>query len=513
MPGTTELGPTTALLAGTGNSNAHAVQNYSSINQTDRDADVIVHVEEHLSAALLEAKGTISSSVINIANTMMGAGMLALPSALAKVGLGLGSALILLAGIAAAFGMSLLTFAAQRIGRNSSFFAISKITYPGAAIVFDIAIAIKCFGVSVSYLIIWGDLLPKVVSSWYPGTLPPGSLILMKETWVTIGVLGIAPFVFQRHLDSLKYISGLALLTVVYLVFIVVYYYFFDVDPRMPPHVKFDEIEWIKLDWELLSVLPIFVFAYTCHQNVFSVYNELIDNTEKRIDNVIRTSVSIAQTTYQVVGILGYLTFGAAASSNIIGNYPDSNLITAGELAIAFLVLLSYPLQAHPARASIDKVVSRRLAAQPMSRFKFIVISLALLICSYIIAIKVKNLSTVLSLVGATGSTTIGYILPGIFYWRICEDEDIAREEAEEAEAGGGGSSTAHDRSHSALSAPKNESHPLLLRRRWAKSPRWTVPKVAGLMLSAFGVFLMISSITEQLISTAGNGGHLILIA
>ena len=35
------------------------------------------------------------------------------------------------------------------------------------------------------------------------------------------------------------------------------------------------------------------------------------------------------------------------------------------------------------------------------------------------VALSVRSLGKVLSLVGATGSTTISYILPGGIYWRV----------------------------------------------------------------------------------------------
>jgi amino acid permease len=39
-----------------------------------------------------------------------------------------------------------------------------------------------------------------------------------------------------------------------------------------------------------------------------------------------------------------------------------------------------------------------------------------------IIAISVKDLSVMLALVGATGSTTVSYILPGFFYYLMFKD-------------------------------------------------------------------------------------------
>jgi len=44
-------------------------------------------------------------------------------------------------------------------------------------------------------------------------------------------------------------------------------------------------------------------------------------------------------------------------------------------------------------------------------------------ICSYLLSMVVEDLGVILSVVGATGSTTISFILPGIFYYYVYSDE------------------------------------------------------------------------------------------
>jgi amino acid permease len=105
--------------------------------------------------------GTWVSGILNLTQNILGAGILAMPSALANVGIVFGSALIIVSAVASAFGLYLLSLLAQNFGRKASFFSCSKITWPSLSIFFDLAIAIKCFGVSVSYLVICRDLLPQ----------------------------------------------------------------------------------------------------------------------------------------------------------------------------------------------------------------------------------------------------------------------------------------------------------------------------------------------------------------
>ena len=73
---------------------------------------------------------------------------------------------------------------------------------------------------------------------------------------------------------------------------------------------------------------------------------------------LITVSISVSTVVYLVIGIFGYLTFGNLIKSNIIAMYPSSFTVTCGQLAIAMLVLFSYPLQCHPCRNSIQKIIS-----------------------------------------------------------------------------------------------------------------------------------------------------------
>ncbi|KAJ2883738.1 hypothetical protein H4R27_002570 [Coemansia aciculifera] len=394
-----------------------------------------------------EPTGTILSSTINLANTILGSGMLSMPNAMAALGLAFGSLVIVFSACASGMGLYLLSRCARRTpGRDSSFFAVSKLTYPKAAVFFDAAIAIKCFGVSISYLIIFGDLMPEIASALGFSA----QLLLSRRFWITIAIVVLIPLAFQRRLDALKYTSFTALLAVVYL-FIVVAMFFFT--PTRKPLPKGDIVlfKWSK---EFFTHLPVFVFAFTCHQNIFSVYNELRDNSSKQVDSTIKLSIGSACAVYQWIAILGYLTFGSKVAPNLLTMYDNSTVITFCRLSIAILVLFSYPLQCHPARNCLDKVITgichacskeptfeaivdeddvgnaaSTIAASDeatqapvvhvMSPAKHISITFGLMLLSYVVSMSVTSLDLVLSFVGSTGSTSISFILPGIFYYKM----------------------------------------------------------------------------------------------
>lgn len=132
--------------------------------------------------------------------------------------------------------------------------------------------------------------------------------------------------------------------------------------------------------------------------------------------------------------------------------YPHSPLVSICQLGIVILVLFSYPLQLHPCRASLDKVVRGRSIESEQSDHDdgedipllwFVVETALVLFTTFLVSLWVERLEVVLGyvpllqvsqlisrnqfvltflllpnyrFVGATGSTTISFILPSLFF-------------------------------------------------------------------------------------------------
>ncbi|KAI9464237.1 vacuolar amino acid transporter 5 [Boletus coccyginus] len=393
-----------------------------------------------------DGHASLISSVSNLSNTIIGSGMLTFPLAMASAGIIPGMITCAFSGAACGFGLYLLTRCAQAAPhRRSSFFAVSQITFPQAAVFFDAAIAIKCFGVSVSYLIIIKSLLPNVVASIFhdltsPDTSPP-EWALSGHTWVILVMLLLAPLSFLRKLDSLRHASYVAIFSIVYLVIVVVTCYFRPLEGTPP----LGEVHLIHFTPSFVTTLPVQVFAFTCAQNVFPIYNELQTNSQQRLNTVIGTSIGGSVIIYETIAIFGYLTFGSSVGANIIAMYPSTSLfIAVGQLAIVVLITFSYPLQVQPCRICLDKVfrggvlIKRGLgededdsdehAGGDMTMLKHSLLTGGILLLGFIIAYNMDNLQLVLSFVGSTGSTTVSFILPGLFFWKLSrEDPRVSR--------------------------------------------------------------------------------------
>jgi amino acid permease len=178
----------------------------------------------------------------------------------------------------------------------------------------------------------------------------------------------------------------------------------------------------------------------------------------------------------------------------------------------------------HPCRASVDAVLKWRpngfkssrnspngsparsrplltpVPAQPVARndtigeTRFAIITTVIIVLSYTVAMTVSSLDKVLAYVGSTGSTSISFILPGLFYYKISAPESIHHQrlakEEDEAESG-------------------SEDEEGILSQSGLQSPNWrkTILRKLALALAIYGIFVMILCLGTNLFFD-GGGAH-----
>lgn len=221
----------------------------------------------------VEGGAGFGACTINLLKSIMGAGMLSLPSAFKAAGALPGLLLLAVAAVLSGSGLLLLVMASHRVtslglapNRTSSFAALAGPTYPKAAILFEGAVFVKCFLVAVSYLKVVGSTIPEVVKGMNASA---GALLTSNLFWVSSTVLLITPVCFLHRMESLKYTSFLGLLGILYL-FILSIVLFFGYNDSVGE--SFSNIRpFVPFSIDTLSCFSIFVFALTCHQNVLSI--------------------------------------------------------------------------------------------------------------------------------------------------------------------------------------------------------------------------------------------------
>lgn len=270
-------------------------------------------------------EANLFSCFINLSSTILGAGLLSMPYALSSVGWILGFFLLTLCGASSALSLYLLTRCARLTKYPSTFHLVASLTIPRLSWLVDLAIAIKCFGVATSYMIIVSDLMPIVMH-----TIHSVDVLQMRITWLFLSYTLLIPLTCFEHMDSLKYTSSFSFGFILILVIVVLLYATYNVHSKsiLNPcldrntNLCFPKTNLAPSNYKSLKTLPLFIFGYTCQQNTFSMVNELKMPSQNRFNIIIFFSVVVAWFVYIVTASAGYITYGSLIKPDLLNNYP-----------------------------------------------------------------------------------------------------------------------------------------------------------------------------------------------
>ncbi|KAF4737285.1 hypothetical protein FOZ63_007695, partial [Perkinsus olseni] len=247
----------------------------------------LVSVEKSSYRLVNAPSGTVFTCWTALSKTMIGTGMLALAYGFSKCGWVLGFVLLILSGVGACFTLHLLNILAMRSStRHVSFFTIAEACAPWSRWIVDVAIAVKCIGVGISYIQVSGDTISHVIGVW-SNDAPDDTL---RRAMVVLAVLALAaPVCFARSISKTVIVNVLGLLAITYVVVLAVALTDYNSGAvtrwDLPPTASFSSV---------LSVVPTFIFAFTCHQNILLCAEDMKERSQRKLDVVAFASEAAA---------------------------------------------------------------------------------------------------------------------------------------------------------------------------------------------------------------------------
>ena len=335
---------------------------HSDYNQIDGGDVIAGHIElsevtgrpkSHSNASTIPDNSntaTWSSCFLSVTCSLIGTGIVGMPFAFAKCGWILGTVLIFVSACVSAFGSHLLTVCALKTPQPSSFYSIAQIVAPKFAFAIEFYIAATLFGVTTSYLFVIGDSLPLALKELHAPVFFQNRIVCIL---LMAGLLCI-PFSLLPSLDSLRYTSLLSSGMLLYLALLIALYSlgipnFTLLDPCFQhgrdadgadatanPYCTFDYTQrsYVRFDVETMKVLPIFLYNFSCQQNVFVVANEVKNPSLSKINSIFTASAVTAGVLYVITACCAYATFGVNIVSDILQMYPGWAFITSCFLVV-----------------------------------------------------------------------------------------------------------------------------------------------------------------------------------
>ncbi|CAH8384944.1 unnamed protein product [Eruca vesicaria subsp. sativa] len=367
---------------------------------------------------------SFTGAVFNLATTIIGAGIMALPATMKILGLVLGiTMIVVMAFLSDASIEFLLRF--SKVKKSKSYGGLMGESFGKAGrVLLQVAVLVNNIGVLIVYMIIIGDVLAGktedgvhhygVLEGWFGHHWWNGRLAVLLIT--TLGVF--APLACYKRIDSLRYASAVSVaLAVVFLIItagisIMKFINGGVAMPRLLPDVS-DLTSFLNL----FTVVPVLVTAFICHYNVHSIQNELDDKSQ--IKPVVRSALMLCSSVYIMISIFGFLLFGDDTLDDVLSNFDTdlgiplgSVLNDAVRVSYALHLMLVFPIVFYPLRINIDGLLFPSAPSLTTSNVRFGCLSAGLISVIFLGANCIPSIWDAFQFTGATAAVCLGFIFP-----------------------------------------------------------------------------------------------------
>lgn len=309
--------------------------------------------------------------------------------------------------------------------RHVSFYTVAERYAPYCRWIVDIAIAIKSLGVGTAYFQVYGSQLATFVQHVVPGVEDKLSTFTLRALIILLGFVLMVPICFRKSIAKTAIINIFGILGIMYIVVISCVYA--DIDTNVTGGTSLAPTGSFMA---IAAKIPIFIFTFTCHQNMFLVGGDMKDRNRRKLDTVALLAELAGCCLFIPALVAPYVTYGSGVKSNFLESMEkDPQLsgsvpILLGGLALAIAEISAYPLQLFPCRKSTMVLVTRgrEISVELEKKLRRILTGVILSVCT-VISIFVSDLGVTLSIVGIVGSNTICFIMPSFLFCKVFDKQ------------------------------------------------------------------------------------------
>jgi amino acid permease len=345
-----------------------------------------------------------------LAKSMMGAGLLGIAAACSKLGWVLGITFSILIPVISTVSMSLLARVALETPATSgpaTFYNMSnRILGKWPSVFIEIVLILKTFGASIVYLQVAGDMLALIIVSSSDQPLSISQANISRLVQVGLALV-FYPFCLLRSISKTFIINTIGIACLLFIT--ATSFIYFDPSGVQPSPL------WPQSVAGALSKIPVYLFAYCCHQNVFPIVDDIGKESAKMKKlNLVFTLASVTGfLVYTPVMVLPFISFGTSVQDNFLRNLPPQDIVTKmAYIAASLSVSISFPLQVVPLRNAIIGLSNSK------NEKLRIWIATAAVVAALGIAVSGAPLGIVMAITGLIGGNTIVFLTPSWLYWK-----------------------------------------------------------------------------------------------
>ena len=139
------------------------------------------------------------------------------------------------------------------------------------------------------------------------------------------------------------------------------------------------------------------------------------NNTLKRFGSVVNYGFGLSILLMGFISALGFLTFGGSSAGVVLNNYSsDDSLMQLSRVAVGVSLIFSYPLAFTGCRDGFMDLFNIPTDKRTPTTTNFVTLAVLGIITS--LALKLRDITIVLSFGGATLGNALTYVYPAMMY-------------------------------------------------------------------------------------------------
>ncbi|GAB0142134.1 hypothetical protein EsHS_00002697 [Epichloe bromicola] len=371
---------------------------------------------DRLEQEMRRPKSGLKSAFMNMANSIIGAGIIGQPYAIRQAGLLAG--ILLLVGLTVVVDWTIcLIVINSKLSGTSSFQGTVEHCFgrPGL-IAISVAQWVFAFGGMVAFGVIVGDTIPHVLLAIWPnlGGVPVIGLLADRRVAIAFFVMGVSfPLTLYRDIAKLAKASTFALIGMLIIVSTVMIQGFF-----VPSEAKGSfSTPLLTVNGGISQAIGVISFAFVCHHNSLLIYGSLRTPTIDNFSRVTHYSTSISMLACLAMALAGFLTFGDKTLGNVLNNFPsDNSMVNIARLCFGLNMLTTLPLEAFVCR---EVMLTYWYPDEDFNLRRHVLFSTGLVASATVISLLTCDLGIVFEFVGATSAVAMAYILPPMCYIKL----------------------------------------------------------------------------------------------
>ncbi|KAI0806462.1 transmembrane amino acid transporter family protein [Xylaria sp. FL0064] len=361
-------------------------------------------------------KSGLSSAFMNMANSIIGAGIIGQPYAFRDAGLVAGIVLLVGLTVVIDWTIRLIVINSKLSGASSFQGTVEHCFGKSGLIAISVAQWAFAFGGMVAFGVIVGDSIPPVFRTIWPNLheIPVLSLLGNRRAVIIIFILGISyPLTLYRDIAKLAKASTLALISMGIIVSTVV------IQGALTPLADRGSFTTplLTINDGIFQAIGVISFAFVCQHNSLLIYGSLKTPTIDRFAKVTHYSTGVSMIACLVMALAGFLTFGDKTLGNVLNNFPaDNTMVTIARLCFGLNMLTTLPLEAFVCR---EVMLNYWFPDEPFNMNLHLIYSSSLVVSAMVLSLFTCDLGIVFELVGATSAAALAYILPPLCYIKL----------------------------------------------------------------------------------------------